>query len=114
MTDLLIKFLIGGIVVSIFAVLGDMVKPESLGGVNAAAPTIALGTLAITLHEHGSAYVATEGRSMVAGAIAFFVYASSVSFVLMRRRSKALPTAAWLLLLWFGTTAELWAIWLRR
>ena len=63
--------------VSLFAVLGDLVKPESLGGVFAAAPTIALATLALTMHEHGAGYVAVEGRSMVAGAVAFFVYASA-------------------------------------
>lgn len=114
MVDLLVRFLIGGVVVSLFAVLGDMVKPESLGGVFAAAPTIALATLVLTMHKHGAGYVAVEGRSMVAGAVAFFLYASSVSFVLMRFRTKAMMTATWLLTIWFGTAAGLWAVWLRR
>ena len=114
MVDLLVRFVIGGMVVSLFAVLGDLLKPESLGGVFAAAPTIALATLASTMHEHGAGYVAVEGRSMVAGAVAFFVYASAVSFVLMRYRTKAMTTATWLLTVWFGTAAGLWAVWLRR
>ena len=114
MVDLLVRFLIGGVVVSLFAVLGDLVKPERLGGVFAAAPTIALATLALTMHEHGAGYVAVEGRSMVAGAVAFFVYASAVSFVLMRYRTKAMTTATWLLTVWFGTAGGLWAVWLRR
>jgi hypothetical protein len=80
-------------VVSVFAILGDVVKPESLGGVFAAAPTIALATLILTMHKHGGVYVATEARSMVAGAVAFFAYACVVSFVLMRWRPKALMTA---------------------
>ena len=113
MADLVVRFLIGGVVVSLFAVLGDLVKPESLGGIFAAAPTIALATLMLTMHKHGSAYVAVEGRSMVAGAVSFFVYASAVSFVLMRYRTKAMPTAAWLLTVWFGTAAGIWALWLR-
>lgn len=29
--DMMLRFLIGGIVVSVFAILGDVVKPESLG-----------------------------------------------------------------------------------
>ena len=70
--DILLRFLIGGVVVSVFAILGDMVKPESLGGVFAAAPTIAFATLLLTLHKDGAAYIAIEARSMVAGAIAFF------------------------------------------
>ena len=114
MNDLLIRFLIGGAVVSIFAVLGDMLKPESRGGTFAAAPTIALATLVLTMHKHGAGYVAVEGRSMVAGALAFAVYAAVVSFVLMRRRTPALATAAALLVVWFGTAAGLYAVWLRR
>jgi uncharacterized membrane protein (GlpM family) len=114
MVDLLVRFLIGGVVVSLFAVLGDMVKPESLGGAFAAAPTIALATLVLTMHKHGVGYVAVEGRSMVAGAIAFFVYSSTVSFALMRYRTKAIATATWLLTVWFGTAAGIWALWLRN
>jgi uncharacterized membrane protein (GlpM family) len=112
--DLLLRFLIGGLVVSLFAVLGDMLKPESLGGVFAAAPTIALATVALTMHKHGAGYVAVEARSMIAGAIAFFVYACAVSFVMIRYRTKATWTAAGLMVVWFGTAAGLWAVWLRR
>jgi hypothetical protein len=114
MVDLLVRFLIGGVVVSLFAVLGDLVKPESLGGVFAAAPTIALATLVLTFHKHGAGYVAVEGRSMVGGSFAFFVYASAVSFVLMRYRTKAMTTAMLLLPVWFATVAGIWALWLRR
>jgi uncharacterized membrane protein (GlpM family) len=111
--ELLLRFLIGGAVVSLFAVLGDTVKPESLGGIFAAAPTIALATVALTLHERGAGYVALEARSMMAGAAAFFVYACAVSWVMMRRRTNALPTATVLLLAWAGVAATLWAVWLR-
>ena len=114
MLDLVLRFVMGGVVVSLFAVIGDTVKPESLGGVFAAAPTIALATLALTLHKHGVGYVAVEARSMVAGGIAFFVYACVVSFVMMRYRPKAWMTAAGLMVVWFGTAAGLWAVWLRR
>jgi uncharacterized membrane protein (GlpM family) len=113
-TGLLLRFLIGGLVVSAFAVIGDMVKPESLGGVFAAAPTIALATLVLTMHGHGAGYVATEGRSMAGGAIAFFFYACAVSFVMMRRRPKAAVAAAGLMPVWFAVAAGLWAVWLRR
>jgi hypothetical protein len=112
--DMMPRFLIGGIVVSLFAILGDVVKPESSGGVFAAAPTIALATLVRTMHKHGGMYVATEARSMLAGAIALFAYACAVSFVLMRRRPKALTTAIALLPIWFATATGLWALWLRK
>ena len=112
--DLLLRFLIGGLVVCAFAVIGDVVKPESLGGIFAAAPTIALATVVLTLHKHGAAFVATEARSMIGGAMAFFVYACAVSFVMMRLRPKAVVAAAGLLPAWFAVAAGLWAAWLRR
>lgn len=112
--DVLLRFVIGGVVVSLFAVLGDMVKPESLGGVFAAAPTIALATLVLTMHKHGDGYVAVEAKSMVAGGVAFVLYASAVSFALMRWRGKAMMTAGLLLPVWLATAAALWAVWLRR
>jgi uncharacterized membrane protein (GlpM family) len=111
--DMMLRFLIGGLVVSVFAILGDIVKPESLGGVFAAAPTIALATLVLTVHKHGGVYVATEARSMIAGAIAFFVYACGVSYILMRWRPKALSAAIAVLPVWFATAGALWAFWLR-
>jgi predicted signal transduction protein with EAL and GGDEF domain len=112
--DTILRFLIGGLVVSVFAILGDMIKPESLGGVFAAAPTIAFATLSLTLHKHGAAYIAIEARSMVAGAIAFFIYACCVSFTLVRWRPKSLTATITLMPVWFATAAALWALWLRR
>jgi uncharacterized protein DUF3147 len=38
----------------------------------------------------GASYAAIEGRSMMAGAIAFFAYASLVSWIMMRYKFKAL------------------------
>lgn len=111
--DLLLRFLIGGVVISAFAVIGDLLKPESLGGVFAGAPTIALATIPMTIHKHGASYAAVQSRSMVGGAIAFFVYACVVSFVLMRWRPGASKTAAIALLAWAVTAATAWAVWLR-
>jgi uncharacterized membrane protein (GlpM family) len=112
--DLLARFLIGGAVVILFAVIGDVVKPKSLGGIFAAAPTIALASISLTAHQHGTAYVSLEARSMIAGALAFFVYACTVSFILMRYRPRSLTAAAALSPLWFGVATLLWAVWLRK
>lgn len=114
MLDLLLRFLIGGLVVIAFSVIGDVFKPKSLGGIFAAAPTIALASIGLTLREHGAAYVTLEARSMIAGALAFFLYACAVSLVLMRYRPSSLKTAAILLPVWAGVSAILWALWLRK
>ena len=82
MTDLLLRFLIGGTVVSLFAVLGNIFRPRSFAGLFGAAPSIALATLGLTIHHDGKLYAATEARSMIAGAIAMAVYAATISWVL--------------------------------
>jgi uncharacterized membrane protein (GlpM family) len=114
MADLLARFVIGGLVVIAFSILGDIFKPKSLGGIFAAAPTIALASLSLTAHQHGTTYVSLEARSMICGALAFFLYACAVSFILMRYRPRSLTAAAALSPLWFGATAALWAVCLRR
>ena len=114
MPDLLARFLIGGLVVIAFSILGDIFKPKSLGGIFAAAPTIALASISLTAHQHGLAYVSVEARSMIAGALAFFVYACAVSFLLMRYRPRSLTAAAALSPLWFAVAFTLYAVWLRK
>ncbi len=100
MKVILIRFLIGGIAVSVFAVLGDLFKPKSFAGLFGAAPSVALATLGLTVAGDGRHYAATEANSVIAGAIAFFVYASSVSWILMRGRFTALFITVSALPLW--------------
>jgi len=69
--NLLIRFLIGGIVVSLFAALGDVLRPKSFAGLFGAAPSIALATIGLTILQGGKAYAALECRSMMLGAVAF-------------------------------------------
>ena len=90
---MLLRVLIGGGVVSTFALLGDVLKPKSFAGLFAAAPSVALATLALTVKRHGAAYASIEGRTMILGAIAFFLYASLSSRVLMRKKWPALAEA---------------------
>src|ERR1700704_5481263 len=107
MNDILLRFLIGGAVVSAFALLGDLFKPKSFAGLFGAAPSIALATLGLTVATEGARYAATEARSMVAGAIAFFVYTSLVSWLMMHYHRKALPVTVSSILLWLRVGAGL-------
>ena len=113
MKEIVLRFVIGGIVVSSFAVLGDLFKPKSFAGLFGAAPSVALATLGLTVASSGKWYAATEGRSMIAGAIAFFVYASWISSLTMRYKWKALAVTSSAIFLWFGTAFGLWYVWLR-
>jgi hypothetical protein len=102
-----VRFLIGGAVVSFFAVLGEIFRPKSFAGLFGAAPSIALATLGLTIAHNGKAYAAIEARSMVVGAIAFFCYASAASWVLMRFKPRTLTATVGLLPIWFGVSLGL-------
>ena len=113
MTEIVIRFLVGGAVVSAFAIVGDLLKPKSFAGLFGAAPSVALATLGLTVVSRGPAYAATEARSMMAGAIAFFAYASCVSWVMMRYRFHALWVAVGAIPVWLSVAFSLWNVWLK-
>jgi hypothetical protein len=113
MIQILIRFLIGGAIVSAFAIIGDLLKPKSFAGLFGAAPSVALATLGLALATEGAGYAATEARSMMAGAVAFFVYASVVSRILMRFPFKGLWVTLAAIPIWFAVAFGLWGIGLR-
>ena len=73
--EFLVRFLLGGSAVCLFAAIGDVARPKSFAGVFGAAPSVALATLALTVHVQGAAYAALEARSMIMGAVALLIYA---------------------------------------
>ena len=111
--ELFLRVLIGGAVVSVFAVLGDLFKPKSFAGLFGAAPSVALATLALTVSTQDTTYVATEAASMVLGAIAFFIYSCCASWIMMRYKWQTLTVTSSLILVWLFVAFGLWALWLR-
>ena len=53
--QLLWRFLLGGALVSLFALLGDVLRPRRLAGIFGGAPSVALATLALTAYKSGPA-----------------------------------------------------------
>ena len=102
------RFLIGGTVISAFALLGDVLRPKSFAGLFGAAPSIALATVGMTIAHHGKEYAATEARSMVLGAIAFCVYAYAVSQALVRYRRSTMAITLVLTPVWLGVSLGLY------
>lgn len=113
MKDLIVRFLIGGIAVSAFASLGDVLKPKSFAGLFAAAPSIALATLGLTIAADGKIYAAAEARSMIAGALVFFLYAYLCSYLMLRRKLKGLTVTLSALGLWLVCSLSIWFLVLR-
>jgi hypothetical protein len=102
MSQILVRFFLGGLVVSAFAVMGDVLKPKSFAGLFGAAPSVALASLTLTVMTEGTSYASIEGRSMLAGAIAFFAYASFVSWIMMRYKFGALLVTLCSIPVWLG------------
>ena len=53
MGEAIVRFIIGGMFVSVFAILGDLLEPKSFAGLFGAAPSVALATLLLTVHRQG-------------------------------------------------------------
>ncbi|HSN28003.1 MAG TPA: DUF3147 family protein [Kofleriaceae bacterium] len=115
--ELLFRFLVGGVVVSMFAVIGELFEPKRFSGIFGAAPSVAIATLGLTFLRHGGPTVATEGGWMVIGGVAMLVYAI-VSAALAKREHFPVWLAAggawiaWLALAfiaWFALREELLA-----
>jgi Protein of unknown function (DUF3147) len=113
MKVILIRFLIGGIAVSLFSVLGDLFKPKSFAGLCGAAPSVALATLGLTVVSDGKHYAAIEANSMLAGAVAFFAYSSCVSWILMHGRLTALWVTIFCLPVWTLLAFGIWYVGIR-
>jgi hypothetical protein len=110
MSEHVIRFLVGGVVVSAFAVLGDILRPKSFAGLFGAAPSVALPTLAIAVVQHGAPYASAQSSTMIVGAVALVFYGVIVCHLLMRARLRALPATALGTATWILAAFGLWAV----
>jgi hypothetical protein len=113
MKDLVFRFLVGGFFVSVLASLGDVFRPKSFAGLFAAAPSIALATMGLTIAARGRVYAATEARSMMAGAAAFVVYAFAATQILIRYKPPTLAVTLGLIPAWLAVALTLHHFFLR-
>jgi hypothetical protein len=111
--QLIFRFVVGGLIVSAFASFGDVVKPKSFAGLFAAAPSVALATLGLTVVTDGKFYAAAEGRSMIAAAIALFLYATVAMRLIMKYSLHAGLAAICAIPVWFVCGLGLWLAVLR-
>jgi hypothetical protein len=73
--SLAVRALIGGLFVTAFAVLGEVLVPKRFAGIMSAAPSVALANLAIVVATKGHHYGLHEAQGMIVGACAFLVAA---------------------------------------
>jgi hypothetical protein len=99
MTEYILRFIVGGAVVSAFAMLGDVLRPKTFAGLFGAAPSVALTT--------GHRSVPARGRLRSpakpcddGGRDALAVYSVVVCHLLVRARLRAAPAALLSLVVW--------------
>ena len=109
MTEYIIRFIAGGVIVTAFAILGDMLRPKSFAGLLGAAPSVALATLSIAVVQHGPQYAAAESWTMIYGAAALACYSLAVCQLLMRFRFGALPATIIASVVWLAVAFALLA-----
>jgi uncharacterized membrane protein (GlpM family) len=109
-TEYAVRFLAGGLVVSAFAMLGDVLRPKSFAGLFGAAPSVALATLGIAVDQHGADYAALQAHAMMAGAIALAVYSVVVCHLLFRAQMRAMPATLLSVAVWLVVAFGLLAV----
>jgi Protein of unknown function (DUF3147) len=109
----LLRFFIGGLVVSIFAALGGALKPKRFAGIFSAVPSVALGSLGLTILADGKIYAAQECRSMLVGAVAFLFYSVLCTRLMLTGRFHAAPVTIGALVVWLAASFGAWALFLR-
>ncbi|WFU65427.1 hypothetical protein [Bradyrhizobium brasilense] len=100
MTEYVIRFVLGGAVVSAFAMLGDLLRPKSFAGLFGAAPSVASATLGIAVYQHGVNYAALQAQAMIAGAVALAIYGVVACHLLVRAKLRAVTATLLSLVIW--------------
>jgi len=111
--ELAIRFVIGGLIVSVFSIVGGLLEPKRFAGIFGAAPSVALATLALTAVQRGSHAVAEQGHTMVFGAVAMIAYCALLSQTLRRFRLPAWLEAGAAWIVWLAIAFALWALFVR-
>lgn len=110
MMEYVVRFLVGGLAVSAFAMLGDLLRPKDFAGLFGAAPSVALATLGVALLWHDASYAAAQGEAMMLGAVALCIYSILVCQLLMRRHWNALPATVAALPAWLAVAVGLYLL----
>ncbi len=111
--QILFRFIVGGLVVSLFAAFANAVKPKSFAGLFGAAPSVAMATLGLTIMKEGKLFAAAEARSMIFGAIAMCCYSIAAMRLMMKYKLGAAPAAISAVAVWMACAIGTWYVLLR-
>lgn len=105
------RVLAAGVLVCVFAVVGELTKPKQVAGIFSAAPSVALASLLVLLLAGRRLELESGLRAMTAGAVAFV--AGTAGAALAIRRMGAVAASAIEIATWLVVAAGAWLLWLR-
>ena len=106
--EIALRFVLGGLLVSMFAVAGELFQPKTFAGLFGAAPSVAIATLGIAYRTRDAAYLGIEARSMLLGATAFVVYAATC---VATTKSRAVAVSVGAAVAWAAWAAVAFMSW---
>src|SRR5690349_19613114 len=93
---LALRGLAGGVLVVVFAVIGEAVSPKAFSGLFSSAPSVAIASLAITIVAEGTREARDRSIGMVVGALGMTACCIVAAAAIPRVRSVAGSLFAWL------------------
>ena len=108
---ILLKGLAGGVLVVLFALLGEVIRPRSLAGLTSGAPSVAAAGLLVTLLSSGAMMAWNLSLGMIAGGVGLVAWCLVGADAVKRFGGVkgSLATTA----VWFAVVFSLWAVALR-
>jgi uncharacterized membrane protein (GlpM family) len=105
--EVAVKTVAGGVLVVVFAVISEAVKPKRFSGIFAAAPAVALAGMIVSGVAKGRHDIHSAAGGMIAGGVAIALYCLTVA--LLHPRLKALRAALVALPVWLVSAAITYA-----
>ena len=108
---LVAKAINGGLFVTAFALIGEVLKPKRFSGLFGAAPSVALANLLIIMLVKGHQPAHDNGVGMIAGSVAMAV--ACLFGVVLIQRYRSLPGSVMLCAVWLVVAVGLGVVVLR-
>lgn len=95
------RFIAGGLLVCVFALISEICMPKQFAGIFSAAPSVLLAGLAITIFTRGTSPAVLTAQGAIAGALGMIVYCIIATPLLKRHKAMVgsiLSLAGWFLI----------------
>lgn len=93
------RFIVGGLLVCVFALVSQICKPKQFAGIFSAAPSVLLAGLIITLITQGASHAILTAEGAIAGAVGMIFFCIVATPLI--ERYKALVGSLLSLIGWF-------------